>query len=266
MRLCYFLHPKDHPDKYNFGDLLSHQIVEKVLDRTVVHSPPADADLFAIGSIMTGIRQANGAAVWGTGVMFEGQDWGDYINVDFLAVRGRLSAEEIGIESDNLAFGDPALLCSTYIPKARRREYRLGVIPHYVDQDHPLAHAARDADGVHVIDVFDSPEQVCEQISQCEAIVSSSLHGIIVAHSYGVPAGWVELSDKVAGAGFKFRDYYSVFNRQPDKIDPETVLAGGLEADLWAPSRTQVETIAQSLAQRLHSYWGTTGYLSEPTS
>lgn len=265
LKLCYFQHPKNHPGKYNFGDLLSHQIVEKVLNQTVDHSSPKDADLFAIGSIMAGIRKANGAAVWGTGIMFEGQEWGECSNIDFLAVRGHLSAEQLGIENDDLAFGDPALLCSKYFRRAWRRKYRLGVIPHYVDQNHPLVRAAREADGVHVIDVFDSPDQVCKQISQCQEIVSSSLHGIIVAHSYSIPAGWIELSDKVAGAGFKFRDYYSVFNRQPDEIDPDTVIAGELEARLWAPTSRQVQTIAQSLALRLQSYWGTHWSLSGPT-
>jgi hypothetical protein len=37
--------------------------------------------------------------------------------------------------------------------------------------------------------------------------VSSSLHGIIVAHAFGIPAAWLRWSDKLSGDGVKFRDH-----------------------------------------------------------
>jgi len=49
--------------------------------------------------------------------------------------------------------------------------------------------------------------EICELISACDVIVSSSLHGLIVADAYVVPSRWVAPENSIKGDGFKFRDY-----------------------------------------------------------
>jgi hypothetical protein len=39
--------------------------------------------------------------------------------------------------------------------------------------------------------------------------VSSSLHGIILAHAYGIPVAWTEFSTGLKGDGVKFLDHYA---------------------------------------------------------
>lgn len=42
-------------------------------------------------------------------------------------------------------------------------------------------------------------------------ILSSSLHGIIFSHAYGIPAYHIEFHDLLDNGNFKFNDYYSSF-------------------------------------------------------
>jgi hypothetical protein len=94
------------------------------------------------------------------------------------------------------------------LPPIRRA---LAVVPHYVDRDHPLVVALRDQypQDVAIIDVTAAPRVVLEEIAASEAVISSSLHGLIAAQALLKPASWVSLSDKVYGGGFKFRDHFS---------------------------------------------------------
>jgi pyruvyltransferase len=101
------------------------------------------------------------------------------------------------------------------------KKYLLGIVIHYVDDRHedlskypifknPL---------VNVIKPYGTVEEVAEQILQCQFVVSSSLHGIIVADSYKIPnalfimgSSQVYLHDNQAS--FKFKDYYSVWDEK----------------------------------------------------
>ena len=42
----------------------------------------------------------------------------------------------------------------------------------------------------------------------CEVIVSSSLHGLIIADAYGIPTVWAKFGNDINGNDFKFYDYY----------------------------------------------------------
>ena len=65
-----------------------------------------------------------------------------------------------------------------------------------------------------------------DRICSCEFIISSSLHGLILADAYGVPNQWVRFSDKFYGGSFKFEDYFSSVGReqQPIIVDSGTTV------------------------------------------
>ncbi len=55
-------------------------------------------------------------------------------------------------------------------------------------------------------------EGTLTEILSCEKIVSSSLHGIILADAYGIPSAWLS-STTPKGLEFKFYDYFISVNK-----------------------------------------------------
>ena len=66
----------------------------------------------------------------------------------------------------------------------------------------------RDSAQLQLIDIQDPIETVIDRIASCDCIASSSLHGLIVSHAYGVPAVWIKFRDLPSGDDVKFHDYY----------------------------------------------------------
>lgn len=130
-----------------------------------------------------------------------------------LAVRGKLSRQfllEQGVECPEV-YGDPALLLPLFYKPKKKKRYKLGIVAHIYDESNPLVQRLKGSNDVIIISLqsYENWLHVIDKICECELILSSSLHGIIVSDAYDIPNAWVEFSDKVVGNGFKFRDYFS---------------------------------------------------------
>jgi len=115
-------------------------------------------------------------------------------------------------------YGDPALLISRfYSPKAIPDKYKLGIVLHIMDESNEIVREwiSRHDDAIVInMSQYDLWTDIPDKIASCKAIVSSSLHGLIVSDAYGIPNRWVRLSSKISGGDFKFNDYLMSVKRE----------------------------------------------------
>lgn len=219
------------PSARNFGDYLSPLIVEMVSRRAVEFAPVKHADMLAIGTILSKERQARllflrrRLHVWGSGAgKAEERFWGGH---HYHAVRGALTRALIDNDTVRPALGDPGLLAAHWLDgkAVPPKEFTLGVVPHFVDQQSPVVEQLGRLPGTRIINVFDPVEDVLQNIRKCHFILSSSMHGLIVSDAFGIPNRRLVLSDKVRSS-LKFQDYYSVFGlSEPVPLSPADVLS-----------------------------------------
>jgi len=193
----------------NFGDMLSPVLTRALSGRPAVFRKSTPR-LFAVGSLLKFAEK--GDRVWGAGFIGETDTAKQGIIIHAVRgplTRGRLLAQ--GIDCPAI-YGDPALLLPAIYPASTQVRRGIGIIPHYVDHAR-LKQAVKRLD-VRVIDIRAGIDKVLHEAMCCEVLLCSSLHGCILADAYGIPNIWVELSDRVVGGGFKFRDYYASTERE----------------------------------------------------
>lgn len=199
----------------NFGDWLSPILCEVVSGRKVEYAKLSKCDMVAVGSILHRLKNnfwTHRVHVWGSGLIEQRAPFRSPHT--FNAVRGKLTASALKNHTVTV-LGDPGLLSDLLLPSGRRDKlYRVGVIPHYNDQKSPVVEEFLKQTGVTFIDIFSETVDFLEQVARCEFIVSSSLHGLIVADALEIPNAWIKLSNLVRGNDFKFADYYSVFDME----------------------------------------------------
>lgn len=207
---------RDDESQRNFGDYLSPLLVEMLAGKPVIYAPVHKADMMAIGSIMPREQKARRFLlprrlhIWGTGTDAPGLSFS--ARHYYHAVRGLKTREQIAGLRSFPALGDPGLLASHWWAGRATpdKRYRIGLIPHYVDRDNPHVQQAAKLPGVQLIDVFWPVEEVLRAVQACDFVLSSSMHGLIVADAFGVPNRRLTLSTGRI-SDYKFIDYYSAF-------------------------------------------------------
>jgi hypothetical protein len=202
----------------NFGDALTPWIVKKLTGVTpfYVDSLSSDFDHYIVtGSVASAARR--NSICWSPGVMW-GYERPDR-NAKWLAVRGPLTRSAINVAGGDCPdiFGDPAILLPRFCPPAKNKKYDLSVIAHYIDHARISVGGWIDVfirDGIHLINVYDPIEKICQEVSESKRIISSSLHGCIAADTYEVPWEQVKFTDGVGGDNSKFLDHFLATGRE----------------------------------------------------
>lgn len=213
----------------NFGDLLAPWLVTKMTGReTVLVKDAAERKqphFVLVGSILGHVR--DGSTVWGTGSF--GTENTANVNATYLAVRGPLTRNRIRTVKGECppVYGDPGLLCPCFYRPDVEKKHKLGVIIRHSEAKWRKALANQDC---LLIDLkTDKIEETIDAIVSCEKIVSSSLHGLILADAYGIPNAWLD-SGTPMGLNFKYWDYLLSVDkiRDPQRFD---FTRKGLNAD-----------------------------------
>lgn len=234
LKLKYFQKFKNVGDA--FSEKVAHHYISHNID--VFENEELNSDnLIVIGSILEWADSYS--SICGAGLI-QSSSILRHKPKNIYCVRGPLTAfflERQGIQAGNI-YGDPGLLlCKVYPSSNLKSTYKIGLVPHYVDKDSDWIDFCR-AQGVLIIDVLSPLDVFTKQLQQCDVILSSSLHGIVFAHSYGKPALWVEISGKVIGDGFKFYDYYLSAGVSPEKVLRYKVSVDSSPFDLQSLAQT----------------------------
>lgn len=198
----------------NVGDVLNPYLISKIVSKAVFLTKHRQKPhILGIGSIMH--FGGKNSRVWGSGIIKPDSIPKRRVlkKMQFFAVRGEKTKrvlEDNGLSLKNIPLGDPAVLMDWfYTPKKSIKRHRVGIVPHFVDFESDVLSQFRYSSDVLLIDVKQQPETFLDQLSSCDYVLSSSLHGLILSDTYGIPNLWVTFSNKIIGGNFKFLDYYS---------------------------------------------------------
>lgn len=228
IKVCYTL-------RDNLGDSINPLIFKKVLGFDVVRTDEYKCDLSGIGSglrrffinpsinhfkrkIIKGGLHPKKVYLFSAGFLTtpSGNEKCLRKNMEVVSVRGELSKKYVSLflkRDIECTTGDAGLLCSRLIENEFvEKRYDIGIIPHDKERDEQFFKDLKQSlPNSTIIDVRGNPYEIVKRIAECKTIISSSLHGLIIADSFHIPNLHVKLTNKLSGDGFKFRDYYSCF-------------------------------------------------------
>jgi pyruvyltransferase len=226
----------------NFGDQLTPYILKKIWDldsEYVGENDRNDSHIMPLGSILNEANEYT--SVLGAGIVSDTLEFSP--KAKYISVRGNLTlgrVKDIGVDISNVEVGDPAIIMPKIYEPKRDKKYSVTIAPHWVDygkamhffpnfnvlslkmpsSDFFTRHMEED-DRKTVAKQFEERylEFLIDEISQSKIVVSSSLHALIIAHSYGVRTVWCKFSDNVIGNGYKFKDYFSAHTSNYKEIE-----------------------------------------------
>lgn len=209
----------------NFGDELSYVILKFLfekykisVDKILINKKHTNNICF-IGSMLHWSNNVydNNIYILGSGIRTENDILIKHKKMKIYSVRGPLTKDHINkydYDSPDI-FGDPALLLPRfYKPNLIDKCYdKIGVVGHLTNFDK--------YNNLPTNFILINPtwewNVVVDYIFSCKMVLSSSLHGIIIADAYNKPNIWLN-EYKLNEGEFKFNDYLMSQNRKINNI------------------------------------------------
>jgi pyruvyltransferase len=202
------------PRPGNMGDILTPAILKAA---GVKFSYGADREFLEAIMIGSFAKFAvPNTHVFGTGIMSKPNKLNPLAKWHW--VRGPLTRDNVIRDGGSCPqlYGDSAMLLPLVLGDIQsdiKKCHRVGIMPHYVDFERVNATYGGNYRVINILNA--NPIEVVKSILECEKIISSSLHGLIVAHTYNIPAAWIKFSNKLSGDDSKFYDHYRACGTEP---------------------------------------------------
>ncbi|UNK70150.1 polysaccharide pyruvyl transferase family protein [Microbacterium sp. H1-D42] len=237
-----------HP---NFGDMLTPWLLPRY-GIVPVYREPRRAQLIGVGSLLEFVDREFSGVLWGTGLM---RDIAHPLpNVTALALRGPLTAERLGLAVEP-AYGDPGILVARHVAPPPP-DGRIAVVPHGHHRGHQRLTDLIDVADARVVNVHQGAVSAIREIAAARAVVTTSLHGLITADSYGIPAFWTTLNPPLTGGDFKFRDYEATVTPGRSRYVPfeDVDSLDSIAAEAWAADAGIVAALGDGLEAALAGF------------
>ncbi|MBP5326494.1 MAG: polysaccharide pyruvyl transferase family protein [Bacteroidales bacterium] len=165
-----------------------------------------------------------------------------------LTVRGPLTRERLikaGLSCPEI-YGDPVLLLPILYKPTVNVSDQVGVILNAADETSEITASIRSGNHITYISMVDYTDwkNVVNSICECRIILSSSLHGLIIADAYNIPNIWVSVDNNqnIIGGDFKYLDYLASVKRKQNKpIDLKTMLETGIDKYDYLIEKPQID-------------------------
>lgn len=218
----------------NFGDgIVRNGFIEELCNNNNIkyiylRKNYQEINYITIGSVLRNCDQ--NSIICGTGFIHPNADLGcldwKFNNVvhrypkEILFVRGKLTRQkfiDMGMECPE-NYGDMGILCPlVYKPKSKKTKFMVGILPHYVDKnklDNLKNLLEENNIQYNLLDIMSgkNPNELVNKINECEFLISSTLHGLILGIVYNIKTIWVQFSKNVVGNKYKFNDFFSSLN------------------------------------------------------
>ena len=203
--------------RYNLGDYLGFVVAEFMLEKkglTLDTWVPQIKHMNSVGATIFSSYQIT--TIWGSGVhhsegiFLKQLHYYPFRRLDIRSVRGPLSREvllKMGHKCPEV-YGDPAILMPfIYQPHVNKTNEILVIAQLRTEMKFKAEHPDLNMISMNTNDY----RTVIDAIASSRKVISSSLHGLILAEAYGVPA--VIFRGLAKNVDFKYHDYYTSTGR-----------------------------------------------------
>lgn len=210
----------------NLGDTIGPMIVDWVLKQKNIDmnkETKKDSSLLAVGSLC-GMETID-LSIWGSGFhtidfIVETFKMKHFKKLDIRAVRGPITRYIYTTMGYNVpeVYGDPAILMPFIYEgeKNPQKKYDVSIIVHHTNQEYKKY---KNIPNLHFINIkTDNHEFFIDELLASKKIISSALHGIILAETYGIPTVFFNTGDYVEVAMMKYIDWYHSTGRKDFKV------------------------------------------------